>query len=169
MLSRAFQESSLDGNEAIERVTLQVDADHPLQFQKALVSPSVVSHQSAPTPSHADGSERFSPTCIDIQLDRLQALDSILLKYDIPWPLCLVLTPEVMQRYANVFTGLLKYRLVEWWLSRVWWKLRETAVASSRPVQGATKGYERLRMVHIWYMVSLCIHFVQFLCLSEER
>lgn len=157
MLSRSFEESSLHGNKATERVTLQLDADHPLQFQKALVPSSVISQESDLKHSSTNKCDKVSPAYLDIELNWLQALDSILLKYDVPWPLCLILTPEVMQRYANVFTGLLKYKLVEWWLSRVWWKLRETTVASIGRMQGPRKSYERLKTVHIWYMVSVCI------------
>lgn len=163
IMSRSVQDLEFDDLRAAEQCRLSIDPEQPARFQRA-VNPHLPSghEEGSKTPPQLLYRQTSSWSHVDINLDRLNALDSVVLKYQIPWPLDLILNPSVMEKYSVIFTSQLRYRLVEWWLRRVWWKLRETSRTGIKPLRGAAPGFYRLRLVHKWYMVKLDFPNVAF-------
>lgn len=154
IMLRSVHDLDYDDPKGNDNCRLSIDPEQPSRFQRA-VNPQISSEKGneSKTPPQLLYRQTSSWSHVDISLDRLNALDSVVLKYQIPWPLDLIMTPSVMEKYSIIFTSQLRYRLVEWWLRRVWWKLRDTSRTGIKPIRGAASGFDRLRLVHKWYMV----------------
>ncbi len=88
---------------------------------------------------------------------RLEMGDILLLTYRAPWPLCLVITPDHMRQYADVFSALLRVRRASRRLHALWQRLSSRAGGgSARRCAGGPGGLapERLRALRLWVHIA---------------
>ncbi|GMH35765.1 hypothetical protein BSKO_03633 [Bryopsis sp. KO-2023] len=148
IMSRAFQESCQDDDEAADKLQMRLDSTRSLKFQKASMDSASA---SICTTSLMLGNPQSDTSHVDISIDREKALDVVVLQYPVEWPMSLILTQETMSQYADLFSVLMRVRQVAWWLERIWWRFRDYEKEQAKRTVTPYHVHNRVVSVRLWH------------------
>lgn len=87
---------------------------------------------------------------VAVDLASKHALDVVLLKFKVAWPISLVITAESLATYSRIFSMLLRLRHTRWVMDSLFWQFREAGKSDWGTI-GVLM--ERMRTVRLWYQV----------------